>query len=128
MRPLALLLLAVAAGAETNMSGSPGPGTDQPHSRTCGLPAGATLADYKSLIEATFHDVSSLALAYYKDPKNAREADEALAQEPRLVTDDIGSPAHARAPDMVCLRPELCAETTNLDELAWAVGHEIAHL
>lgn len=124
---LALLCASAPATAQDNMSGAPGPGTSHPQGYTCGLPQTTTLSQYQFFIEGHYREVLALAKRYYADKKNPRQDGEGLGEVKYDPADEGGS-AHARAPDIISIKPAICGEFPNADQLAWVIGHEIAHL
>src|SRR5688572_5706263 len=109
------------------MSGAPGPGTSHPQGYTCGLPATTTLANYQFFIESHYREVLALARRYYADKKNPRLDGEGLGVV-KYDPSDPGGAAHASPPDIIAIRPEICGQFPDADQLAFVIGHEIAHL
>lgn len=125
MIPLALLVLAAAlpVRAQTSMCAAPGPGTSQPSTGTCGLPANQPPEAFKAHIEALFPDllrasgVDASTILVYKVDDRTRAIDAGQGQ------------GELRRPHPILIwGGNGCPVAKTKDEVLFVMAHELGHL
>lgn len=129
---LALAWAAPRASAQANRSSAPGPGTASPSTGRCGLDPRLTWPQQQGLISDTYAEVLALqrqlpSAKYRGLPRLRFETafDPRLAHAGRTAAQDAaGDPVVV---DEIVVNPSICDIAHSLDEVAFILGHEIAH-
>jgi hypothetical protein len=129
---LVLALAGLRASAQTDRPSARGPGTAAPSAGNCGLDPRLTWPQLRGLISDTYAEVLALqrqlpSSRYAGNPRLRFETkfDPLMAHTGRSAASDAAG--NAVVYDEIFVNPSICDIAHGLDEVAYILGHEIAH-